>query len=180
MPEMCESMQLKRNTANKLRKDHMNSKNIISRSVIHYGLLISALVMAFSGLLIQVKYHMGNNGNHQGVSYGPGYIELSFVHKIVVLFFSFFTILHIVSHWKWYKTVIKKQLIAKNIQVITLSLLFVITALTGVFPWLFYIFSGDEFIRKAIIEIHDKIALILFIFLILHVTKRYRSFIFKM
>jgi hypothetical protein len=80
-------------------------------------------------------------------------------------------------HWKWYKTVIKKRLVAKNIQVLTLSMLFVLVAITGFIPWFIDLLKGDEILRKAFIEIHDKFAIILSVYLILHVIKRLKWFL---
>jgi hypothetical protein len=85
-------------------------------------------------------------------------------------------IYHVYSHWKWYKGVITKKLIAKNQQVLILSFLFVVVAITGLTPWFINLLNGDEMQRKIFIEIHDKITLILAIYLILHIIKRLKWF----
>jgi hypothetical protein len=81
-------------------------------------------------------------------------------------------IFHIVQHWKWYKIVVKKRLFAKNQQVLLLTLIFLVVAITGFIPWIINLCNGDQILRKTIIEIHDKIALILFVYLVFHVVKR--------
>lgn len=154
-------------------------KNPIIKFINNLVLLFSGSVIAFSGLLIQFNYHMGNHGeiNTNQTVLGINYFDWSDVHKISIIFFSIFMIVHIILHWKWYKTVIKKSLIAKNSQVITLSVVFILVAITGYIPWFVNLSGGDTTTRKAFIEIHDKIALILLVYLILHVIKRLKWFI---
>jgi hypothetical protein len=86
-------------------------------------------------------------------------------------------IYHIILHWKWYKAVITKNLIAKNKLIITLSIVFLLVAITGYLPWLIKLSGGNDSLRIVFIEIHDKIALIFLINLILHVSSRTRWFI---
>ncbi|MFH1049419.1 MAG: DUF4405 domain-containing protein [bacterium] len=146
--------------------------------IINTGLFISGLVSVFSGLLIQVKYHMGNHGkitvNDQ--LFGISYPSWSAIHKISIVILSLLIIVHISRHWKWYKLVIKKMLIAKNLKVLILSVIFILVAVTGLIPWFIDLMNGDEVQRKAFIEIHDKLAIILSVLLILHVNKRIEWF----
>ncbi|WP_320019538.1 DUF4405 domain-containing protein [Labilibaculum manganireducens] len=146
---------------------------------INLGLLLLGLIMVFSGLLIQIKYHIGN---HDGIDiiksvWGLSHSEWLIIHKISVIIFSFFLVYHINLHWRWFKAVVKKNLIAKNRHVITLSILFLLVALTGFLPWLIKLTGGDESILNTFIEIHDKIALILLVYLALHISSRIRWFI---
>jgi hypothetical protein len=146
---------------------------------INLGLLFLGFIMAFSGLLIQIKYHMGHHGgiDINNSVLGISYYDWSDIHKISIIFISIFMIFHFVLHWKWYKTIIKKNLITKNIQVITLTIVFILVAITGYIPWLIKLMGGEEITRKTFIEIHDKLALILFMYLILHIIKRLKWFI---
>ena len=150
----------------------------INRFLINLGLLIFGIATVFSGLLVQVKYHMGSHGNIPINEFfmGMNYQGWSVVHKISIVALSLLMIWHVYSHWKWYKGVIKKQLIIKNQQVLILSLLFVAVAITGLTPWFIDLLNGDEMQRKIFIEIHDKLTLILAIYLILHIIKRLRWF----
>ena len=154
-------------------------RNSILSFISNLGLLFSASVMAFSGLLIQFNYHMGN---HEGIVisstvFGINYFGWSGIHKISIIFFSIFMIFHIIIHWKWYKIIVKKNLFAKNRQVITLSIVFILVAITGYIPWFIKLIGGDTMIHKIFIEIHDKLALILLVYLILHIRKRLKWFI---
>ena len=149
-------------------------KNPISGFIINSGLLLFGSVMAFSGLLIQFNYHMGNHGDIDmnavvsGISYG-GWSD---IHLISIILVSILMVYHFILHWKWYKTIVKKNLIAKNKQVIALTIIFILAAITGYASWLNKLTGGEDITSKAFIEIHDKIAILLFVFLILHVVKK--------
>jgi len=149
-----------------------------NRFSINLCLLISGFFTVFSGILIQVKYHMGNHGNSSTNDpvFGLSYSEWSDTHKISIVVLSILMIFHLILHWKWYKIVIKKRLINKNKQVITLTILFVLVAFTGFIPWFIDLMKEDEMLRKAFIEIHDKLAIILSVYFILHVIKRLKWF----
>ena len=145
---------------------------------INLGLLFSGSLMAFSGLLMQIHYHIRNHGeiDNYDTVLGINYSGWSLVHKISIIVLSFFMIYHIILHWKWYNTIIKKRLISKNKQVIILTIVFIPVAISGYIPWLIMLTGGDTPIRNIFIEIHDKIALILFVFLLLHISKRLKRF----
>lgn len=151
----------------------------INRFIVNLGLFVFGIASAFSGMLIQVKYHMGNHGNiaiNDSV-FGINYHGWSVVHKISIVVLSLLMIYHIYQHWKWYKIIITKRLFAKNQQVLIFSLLFVLVAITGLTPWFIDLLKGDEMQRKAFIEIHDKLAIILAVYLTLHVIRRMNWFL---
>ena len=151
----------------------------ISLFIVNLGLFVFGIASAFSGMLIQVKYHMGNHGNiaiNDSV-FGINYHGWSFVHKISIVVLSLLMIYHIYQHWKWYKIVITKRLLVKNQQVLIFSLLFVLVAITGLIPWFIDLLKGAEMQRKTLIEIHDKLAIILTIYLILHIIRRMKWFV---
>lgn len=122
---------------------------------------------------------MGNHGNIPINEFvmGMNYQGWSVIHKISIVALSLLMICHVYLHWKWYKGVITKKLISKNQQVLILSFLFVVVAITGLTPWFIDLLNGDEMQRKIFIEIHDKVTLILAIYLILHIIKRLRWFL---
>lgn len=145
---------------------------------INLGLLFSALIMIFSGLLLQLQYHIGNHGNiaTNNNVFGVDYYGWSSIHKISIVILSLLMIFHVYLHWKWYSTVIKKRLVSKNKQVLTLSVLFILVAVTGFIPWIIHLLEGNVMVRKAFVEIHDKLAIILSIYLVLHIIKRLKWF----
>lgn len=153
--------------------------NNINRFIVNLGLFIFGVASAFSGMLIQIKYHMGNHGNIAVNDYvlGIDHHAWTVVHKISIVVLSLLMIYHIYHHWKWYKGVILKKLIRNNHQVLILSLLFVLVAITGLTPWFIDLLKGDEMLRKIFIEIHDKVAILLAVYLVLHIIKKSKWFV---
>ena len=141
---------------------------------VNTALLLAALVMMFSGLLIQIKYHMEGHGviNTHKTVMGLVYFVWSGIHTISSVLVSVFMVFHITRHWKWYKTIVRKKLFRKNKQVLILTLVFTSVAISGFIPLIIKLSSGDQILRKTCIEIHDKLALILSVYLILHISKR--------
>jgi hypothetical protein len=173
-------------------------KRTFNNFLINTLLIIFGLVMVLSGLVLQLGYHRGGPGvhqfgvhevQHQSMRYeqvrgfdtskivcGFNYPAWLAIHKFAIVFFSLLMIYHIGAHWKWYKGVITKHLIRKNIQVITLSVLFLLVALTGFIPWFIDLSGNSIIVQIFFIEIHDKLALLLLVFLILHIVKRAKWF----
>jgi hypothetical protein len=150
--------------------------------------------MILSGLSLQIGYHMSESYEQNG-SGKPKYIQSmtyeqineidtnrtvcgfyyqnwSTIHKVSIVIFSLLMIYHIYAHWQWFKSIISKHLVSKNIQVITLSVLFLLVTCTGLIPWFMHLSRGSVFSRFVLIEIHDKLALILVIYIILHIIIR--------
>ena len=173
-------------------------KRVFNGFIINNLLLIAGIIMIFSGLVMQLGFHAGGHngqpgGVHRGSSRpmpyeqlreintdkivnGLNYHDWSTAHKFAIVCFSLLMIYHICVHWKWYKAVIRKNLMRKNSQVITLSVLFLMVAVTGLLPWSIDLSGGTTILRLLLIEIHDKLALVLVIYLVLHVIKRYKWF----
>ena len=139
--------------------------------------------MMYSGLLIQVSYHMGNQGfiNADHPVMNINYSGWSGIHKTSIILVSVFIAIHFTRHWKWYTTIVRKKLFSRNWQVLILTLLFILVALTGYIPWIVASNGGSEVLRKSFIEVHDKLALLLTVYLILHISKRLKWYftIFK-
>jgi len=166
--------------------------------VINNLLLLFGVVMIVSGLTLQVGFHFGSSEPHHGnrhelrnqsINYeqergfdtfktvlGFNYQQWSTIHKVVIVLFSLIMIYHFYIHWKWYKGVIKKHLIRKNIQVITLTVLFLLVAFTGLIPWFIDLSGSKSIWRFILIEIHDKLTFVLIIYLILHFIRRSKWF----
>jgi len=154
-------------------------KNPLLSFAVNLWLLFSGLITVFSGILLQIKYHINHIG--AGVSnvhvFGIGYNGWSAIHKTSIIVFSLFMILHIYLHWKWYKAIINKRLFVKNKQVLSLTIIFLLVAFTGFIPWIIDLMGGGNTERKTFIEIHDKLAILLSVYLILHITKRFKWFL---
>ena len=147
--------------------------------VTNFGLLLTGFAMVLSGFVIQFNYHMGHHGSidKSNLVLGISYVGWSGIHKTSIAIISFFAIAHIILHWKWYKAIVRKNLFVKNKLVITLTILFIIVAITGYIPWCMDMVGGQYAIRKSFIEVHDKLTFILIVYLVIHVIKRMRWFI---
>jgi ferredoxin len=157
-------------------------------------LLISGLVTVISGMVLQIGFHMGGPEVHKSAHsqsakyeqvreldtdkliWGFNYFNWSSLHKYFIVFFSLIMIYHFYAHWKWYKTIISKKLIGRNFQVISLSVIFVLVAVTGIVPWFIDLSGGNSMLRMLFIEIHDKLTLLLIIYMVLHIIKRIKWF----
>jgi NAD-dependent dihydropyrimidine dehydrogenase PreA subunit len=173
-------------------------KRTFNNFIINNLLLIFGLAIIFSGLALQLGFHMGSHGGHQSGSHemqfesmqyeqlreidtskivcGLNYSDWSTTHKYVIIIFSFLMIYHTYVHWKWYKGVITKHLIHKNKQVIIFSILFLLVAVTGLIPWFIDILGSTSILRMLFIEIHDKITFVLIVYFVLHFIKRAKWF----
>jgi hypothetical protein len=155
------------------------NRNAFFKFVLNISLVIAALAMVFSGFMIQFNYHMGHHGQIAAMEevLGLDYYQWSGLHKISIILISTLVIIHLFWHYQWFKTMITKKRLARNRQVILFLLIFLFTAFTGYAAWVYAQFADGEFQRKLFIEIHDKITLILLVFLVLHIVKRRNWFV---
>ncbi|MFA7359589.1 MAG: 4Fe-4S dicluster domain-containing protein [Candidatus Kapaibacterium sp.] len=176
------------------QKSEKISKRTFYNFIINNLLIISGLMIIFSGLALQLGFHMGGSDERHNITHetqsrsnqyeqlkeidtnkivcGLNYSDWSAVHKAVIVFFSLLMIYHTYVHWKWYKGVITKKLIHKNKQVIILSILFLLVAVTGLVPWIIDLSGSSSIFRMLFIEIHDKLTFVLIVFFVLHFIKR--------
>jgi len=165
--------------SNKKPDNNSSRKAIKQAFIINTGLLLFGLAMSISGFVIQIKYHMGH---HSGLVPGnsvPGndYYNWTNIHKTSIIIFSILMTFHFSTHWKWYKTIIIRKLVQKNRLQIILSVVFFLVAITGYIAWIIYLSGVSDISRKFFIEIHDKIAILLFVILTLHLTTRLKWYI---
>jgi hypothetical protein len=147
-----------------------------NRGIINISLIIVSLATILTGFVIQFNYHIGKLSPIVE-TWGLAYSSWSLLHKLSIVVFSLLMLFHIVLQWKWYKIVVIRKLISKNKQTMILSVIFVITAVTGYVAWFAGLANGGPssdaaLFRKEFIEIHDKVAIVLTIYIILHVVKR--------
>jgi hypothetical protein len=160
-----------------LQGHFMLKKNPIISFSVNLGSLLFGSAMVFSGVLIQIGYHMGHD---EGIDtsrlvFGLTYFSWSDIHKYSIVLVSIGMIFHIILHWKWYKAVVrKKKLVFRNQQAILLTIVFIIVAITGYIPWFIKLSGGSELSSRFYIEIHDKITWVLLGYLVFHVTKRFK------
>jgi hypothetical protein len=157
----------------------MKKEDLVASLVTNLGLLLTGMAMAFSGFLIQFSYHMGHHGgiDQSTLVLGLTYAGWSEIHKISVVIISFLSSAHIILHWKWYKAIVRKKSFGKTKLVSTLTILFLIVAITGYIPWYIDLAGGQDATRKSFIEVHDKLTFILIVYLVIHVIRRMKWFI---
>jgi hypothetical protein len=159
-------------------KEPKSSESKIKRSKMNFLvdclLIVFGILMIFSGLLLQARYH-GRTMDPLVVTQIPDYIHWTQIHKLSIVIVSILVCFHIPFHIKWYRSVIKKGLIHKNKLTISLTIVFSLSAMTGFWAWLipvFYKGASGLIAEKHIIEIHDKLSIILAVLIIVHVSKK--------
>jgi hypothetical protein len=157
----------------------MNGRHLVSSLATNLGLLVAGAAMTFTGLLIQFKFHMGHHGRSDAnaVILGLDHSGWSSAHRIAIVAISVLAVIHIALHWNWYGTVLRKRLFSKNRLAVTLTIVFVLAAITGYVPWLAGLAGASAAVRRGLVEVHDKLALVLFACLLLHVAKRSAWFV---
>lgn len=183
---------IQRHNNSGLRKTGSPNK-LRSRFWINNGVLVSGVLTVISGLVLQLGFHFGHGrqmheplheANYEQMRgfasapdvWGFSYSEWSVLHKSAILVFALLMIIHICLHINWYKAMFSGKAWRKNRQTIILSVLFILTAFSGLIPWFVDLLAGSDDARLELIEIHDKLALLLVVFLILHVAKRQKWF----
>lgn len=138
--------------------------------------LLSGLLTTISGFVLQLCYHLRASLSVWGLERG----QWSELHRWAGAVFVLSAMCHVWIHRRWYGAVLGRrllkpgsQLLRRNSQLLTLSLLMGVSSALGLLGWLFEgAISGAPKARFAMIEIHDKLAIILTIYLILHFYKR--------
>ncbi len=142
------------------------------RYLLNLALLLAGLASASSGLIIQVKYHMGRHGSLDATDWG--YATWAQFHQLASVTLLGLVVWHLIVNWKWLRAVWNKGLFHKHRQLVTMSLIFLAAVLTGLSAWAIS-WTGMGFqSEKMVVEIHDKLTLFLTVFLILHVWSRWR------
>lgn len=176
------------------RKEGQKRNSALNNFLVNSLLAVLGLVMIISGMVLQVGFHMGGAAHHISNTaelhqtrmnyeeirkidpvktvFGYNYDTWSDIHKSVIVVFSFLIAYHTYVHWKWFRGVYAKRLFRKNKQVIILTFLFTTAAVTGIVPWIIDLAGGSELRRMMFIEIHDKLTLLLIVFLVLHFIQR--------
>lgn len=142
------------------------------------GFVVNSLLLAFgaamvvSGFVIQFGYHVGRMPLKADI-WGISYSVWCGAHKWVAIAFAASVVWHVWLHWKWFRGVIAKRLFRRNGQTLILTLVIIIVSVFGFVPWAVDLFNGSASVRHIMIEIHDKAAIVLFVYLVLHFYKRF-------
>ena len=91
--------------------------------VIDWSLLFTFILSAFSGIELHIA---GHGGEHEI------WHNWAVFHVLASLLFLIFAILHIVTHWSWYKGIIRNGIGRKSKVTVILSAVFVSISITGI------------------------------------------------
>ncbi len=153
----------------------MKRSNAAVGLVTNVGLLLAGAASLFSGLLLQIGYHLhAAEGSRRVLSLG--FDDWSSLHKLSITAVTLLVAIHLLRHRSWYASLLRRRCFRRRGGTAALTLLFVVTAITGGLPWGIHAAGDGETIRRALIEVHDKLALVLGAFLVVHVSKRIHRF----
>lgn len=131
------------------------------------------IFLAFSGLLIQINYHVGDLLDEATVL-GVNRNGWLYLHKIASLISLLGITIHVFLHTGWIKMLFKRKTLRsanKNTKItVWLLIAFITTSLTGIISWLIL----PAHARLGAIEIHDKIGIILTVLFIIHLVNHWR------
>ena len=154
------------------------SKNISRLTKINFYLnllnFIPFLIVIITGLILQIAYHMHRLPDNYLVSglNKPGWLLL---HEISASISLAGIIIHCMLHWKFITTTTKKIFNRKSktriLSSYYLLIIYIPTFLTSIGSWIF--FNDKDSTRHTLVEIHDKLALILIIFSLIHIISRF-------
>ena len=138
--------------------------------------LVPVVVLAFSGLLMQLVYHMGRHPLSY-LFWGLDKTEWSWVHKICATICLLLIAYHLYLHWNWLKTAVSKRRSNSGKRMkrnsLWLSIIFLLAAISSAISWLIII---DRHLARHVIEIHDKLGILLAILIIVHFIQHYTWF----
>lgn len=127
--------------------------------VIDWILFFAFILSAFSG----IELHIADHGSEHEIWH-----NWAVSHVLTSLFFSIFAILHIVTHWSWYKGIIRNGIGRKSRVTVILSAVFVSVSITGI------ALLGIDGANSLMGQWHYRIGIVTIILSVGHVLKRIR------
>lgn len=160
----------------------MTIRKTLTIFILDIIILILFILLAINGLLMQKIYHL----DHNAPTFAFLWFDKNgwlFMHKIISVLLSIGIFFHLIRHIKWLKDIFKnKRLFQRSYKkklLIILCLVFSISAISGFISWFFnnQIIGYNAEIRHILIEIHDKLTLLLIILFLIHFIKKIKWFI---
>lgn len=143
-----------------VKKEIMNKKQVIYLTDL---LLIPLFILAaYTGL----ELHIAGHGTNHEIWH-----SWAVFHTLISFMFSTFEVMHIATHWSWYKGLKRKGIQKKSKPVLILTSILILVTITGV--WLLI---GIEGSNTPMGVFHYTIGLIMSVQGILHVLKRWRFY----
>ena len=127
--------------------------------VIDWILFFAFILSAFSG----IELHIAGHGSEQEIWH-----NWAVSHVLASLLFLIFAILHIVTHWSWYKGIIRNGIGRKSKVTVILSAVFVLVSITGI------ALLGIDGANSLMGQWHYRIGIVTIILSVGHVLKRIR------
>lgn len=134
-----------------------------SKGYVDLATLVSFLMLVFTGL-IMLAYHAGKAYPETTFGY-DGLFWLS-AHRVSAVFTIVATTFHLCLQGSWFRKLLSGK--PKNkywMKDLTLMILFFITTLTSVIPWLVL---GASRASTALLGVHNKLGLLMIVFLVVH------------
>jgi hypothetical protein len=134
--------------------------------------LLPCLLLAFTGLVLQLQYHM-HHLPAEATVLGLQKDAWLLLHKVFAVMSLAGVAIHCLLHRKWIAAAARRRLQRKPAASRIswyLLLVSIPTALTGMASWLLTEAGGHG--RFMLVEIHDKLALVLAMLFILHFVTR--------
>lgn len=128
--------------------------------VIDWSLVFVFVLSAFSGIGLHISGH--------GISHELWHNWAVF-HVLTSFLLFVLSIFHIVTHWRWYKGIIKNGLGKKSKITVVLSVVFFLVSVTGI------ILLGVDGANSYIGLLHYKIGIVTIVLCIGHLLKRIPS-----
>lgn len=138
------------------------------------------IFLAFSGLLIAIYYHAGGY-LEQATVLGVNRSGWLYFHKLTAVISLLGITVHLFLHTGWIKMLLKKKILGSTKSTKITVLLFIAlfaVSLTGIFCWLF-LPAHVHLEKYKIIEIHEKIGIILTVLFIFHFINHWRWMVRK-
>lgn len=185
MPEVRKNLQTRSHHKNKSTHGLIMEPQLqgIMKNSVRNLLLLTGTATAITGFILQLGFHIGRPERFQGhrlqsiipheTIWGLAQSDWSTIHKVTILLFLALTTYHVIKHATWYRNVLSRKPVRDKRQTRALSVLFVLVALTGLTPWWLDFFGYSKDMRLILIELHDKLSILLTICLLLHVRKRF-------
>jgi hypothetical protein len=153
-------------------------KNVSQSIIINFYLnllnIIPLLIVVITGLILQIKYHMHIIPDDYLIL-GLNRSGWLLLHKIWAIISLTGIIVHCIVHWQFIAATTKNIFNQKSkISLLSSYLLLVIytpTFLTSMGSWIFL--NDKDSARYTLVEIHDKLALLLIIIIVVHVISRF-------
>ncbi|MCK9613828.1 MAG: DUF4405 domain-containing protein [Bacteroidales bacterium] len=135
--------------------------------------LLPVSLLAFTGLLIQLNYHMKRYNDSCAV-WGLDRADWLILHKACAVISIITILLHLYLHWNWLKMAFTKRRLKNGTRVkknsLWLSIIFLLATITSIISWFFI---EDKLQAKHVIEIHDKLGIVLSILIIVHLIQHF-------